>query len=622
MPRPWLWLAASALALASAAGSARAATVLEHDVTVEIRTDGSVAERTRLAVRLDQEDDLAGWSPYYIALDENRRLEAVSAEVRKPGGQVVRVARRAQDTAEVAGGDVLHSSGKVRTITFPGAPAGSVLALDYEVVTRPYYPAGAVALGSRDAVERLRVEVKGAGPGWRFRLDGAGQEAFQVTPSAGGVVVTAAARPRFEPPELAPGRADVEPVLRYTWGGDTTWEGVGQWYQDLLRALPRAGEPVRQKARELTAGLPGPRERIAALTAFVRRDVRYVAVEVGIGGYRPAAPADVLARRWGDCKDKGLLLVDLLQEVGIEAYPVLIRSDGQGRVEADFPAPDRFNHVIVAVPIQAVPGLELGPEAPVAEGFLFLDATQPAGGLAWLQPGAQDQQALVVRPQGSRLVRTPSRPGLEVTALTVEADVTPEGDLAGVARLRLSGDLGAAFTERFRAARPEELEEDIRRIYGELLPGAQLQELRWGAAAEGLPAVELTARLRVAGLFQGLGPGGSFQLAGAAQTPAASLLADRKLAVVVAPSEQRFTWKLRFPQPLCPAAGQDMALANELGTFRQKVEVADRLLTVERYTRLERRWIEPAALPALRDLALAEQRTLKKRIRLQCGADG
>jgi Domain of Unknown Function with PDB structure (DUF3857) len=620
MPRPWLWLAVSAWGFASA-GSARAATVLDRGVAVEIRADGSVAERTRLAVRLDREGDLAAWSPYFIALDENRRLESVSAEVRKPDGQVVRVARRAQDTAEVAGGDVLHSSGKVRTITFPGAPVGSVLALDYEVVTRPYYPAGAVALGSREAVDRLRVEVKGGGAGWRFRLDG-GQDGFQVTPTAGGVVVTAAARPRFEPPELASGDADVEPVLRYTWGGDTTWEGVGRWYQDLLRSLPRASEPVRQRARELTAGLPGARERIAALTAFVRRDVRYVAVEVGIGGYRPAAPADVLARRWGDCKDKGLLLVDLLQEVGIVAYPVLIRSDGQGRVEPDFPAPDRFNHVIVAVPLQGVQGLELDPEAPVAEGFLFLDATQPAGGLSWLQPGAQDQQALIVRPQGSLLVRTPSRPNLEVTALTVEADVTPEGDLAGSARLRLSGDLGAAFTERFRAARPEEIEDDLRRIYGGLLPGAQVQELRWGAAKEGLPVVELTARLRVPGQFQGMGPGGSFQLTGAAQTPQASLLADRKLAVVVAPSERHFTWKLRFPQPLCPATGQAAALANELGAFSQKVEVAGPLLTVERHTRLDRRWIEPAALPALRDLALAEQRTLKKRIRLQCPGEG
>ncbi len=109
-------------------------------------------------------------------------------------------------------------------------------------------------------------------------------------------------------------------MLRYAWGDPASWEGVGRWVTGLLAQVPRHAEPVRRKAREIMAGLPGRRERLEALADFARRQVRYVAVEVGIGGYRPAPPQQVMERLWGDCKDKAFLLVDLLHEAGIEAY--------------------------------------------------------------------------------------------------------------------------------------------------------------------------------------------------------------------------------------------------------------------------------------------------------------
>lgn len=604
---------------------AEAATVLERDVLIDVRADGSVAERTRLAIRLDRDDDLEHWSPYPIYLDQNRDLVNVEASVRRPDGKVVRVAQKAHDTVEVAGENVLHSSTRYRTVTFPSSPVGSTLLLSFEVRERPYFPAGTVALGTPEAaVERLRVEVRAAGTGgWRFRLDGSGQKSYQVQPTASGVIVTAGPLPRIDPPDSASGRSAIEPLLRYAWGKEATWDEVGRWYLDLLRPLPRSSEAVRQKARELTAPLATPREKLAALTAFVRRDVRYVAVEVGVGGFRPAAAQDTLTRRWGDCKDKALLLIDLLREVGIDAYPVLLRSDERGRIEPDFPAPDGFNHAIAAVPVAELgPAAGLPPDAPVADGFLFLDATQTVGGLDWLQPGAQDQAVLVVRPEGSRLVHTPSRPALETTALDVTAEVTADGAIAGQANLRLTGDWGAALGERFRTSPPAELEQDVRRIFNRLLPGVDFQDLRWGAGTAGVPAVELSARLRAPSLLSGmnLGSGGSFQLPGGAATPAANLVEDRHQPIVVTPAEQRITWRLRLPQPPCPAANQDVLVDNAVGRFEQTVTLKDRELTVERSTGLARRWIEPEAFPALRDLALAEHRALQKRIRLQCPA--
>ncbi|MFX4929726.1 transglutaminase-like domain-containing protein, partial [Acinetobacter baumannii] len=52
---------------------------------------------------------------------------------------------------------------------------------------------------------------------------------------------------------------------------------------------------------------------------FVQEQIRYVSISIGPGAVRPADPATVLERRFGDCKDKTLLLVTILRALGIDA---------------------------------------------------------------------------------------------------------------------------------------------------------------------------------------------------------------------------------------------------------------------------------------------------------------
>src|SRR5829696_2310318 len=439
MRKRWSWLALSVFL----SGTANAATVLDRTVQIEIRPDGSVLERERLRVRMDNDGDFSNWSPYVVYLDENRELESLSASVLRPDGKVEKVARRALDTHEIAGAGVLHSSSKYRSVSFPAAPVGSILSLDYEVKERPYFPAGAVVIGwPSSQTESLRVEVKGGGAGWRWRLDGSlpGVEAKEI---AGGVEVTGRSLPRVSPPEFAPTSASSGAILRYAWGDTAGWEKVGMWYEGLTAQIPRGTESVRAKARELTASLGGRREKLEALLAFARKQVRYVAVEVGIGGYRPHTPEEVLERRWGDCKDKAFLLIDLLREVGIEAWPVLILSDGNGRVDREFPSP-KFNHAIVAV---SADDLGLKETDPVSGGYLFIDPTQPLGALSWLSPSTQDQEALVIRGGRGELVRTPIRQQSEGQRLSVDVSLSPSGEATGEARLELLGAAGWAYLD-------------------------------------------------------------------------------------------------------------------------------------------------------------------------------
>jgi transglutaminase-like putative cysteine protease len=625
MPRAWSSYGASLTLILAVAAPAAAATILDKSITIEIRGDGSVAERTQLAVRLDSPKDLGAWSPYPIFLDLNRKLVDLKAFATQPDGKVVKVGRRGLDTAEVTADFEIHSSSQVRTVEIPAVPVGSVFHLDYQVEEKPYFPAGRIHLGTHgDRIERLRVEIRGApatpaNTSWRWRLDGS-KEGLTVEESPGRVLVTASGLPAVEPPEHSP--ESLGPVLRYAWGPQATWAGIGRWYGELVASVPHGTPALRKKAEEIAGKIAGRRQKIEALAAFARKDVRYVAVEVGIGGYRPAAPEDTLTRRWGDCKDKSVLLVDLLAAAGIEAYPALIRLAPKGRVDADFPSPNEFNHVVVAVPVA---GLDPTPDDPVSDGFLFIDATETLGSAFWFPASVQDQEALVLRGDRSLLVHTAVRPAVESRSLEVTLAGTATGDAVGQAVLLVTGETGAAWVSRLATRRPEENEADARALLAAALPGTTLTSLGVKASREGVPSLRISARVQIPGFLPvssggGGGPvGGSFQPPSFRGLPAPGLLEGRTVPMVLTPEVTRSVWRLQLPEGSCPPAAQDAAVENDLGSFHQKVAMEGTLLTVERRAELKSRWIEPARFPALKELALAEYRAGKRLVRLDCG---
>ncbi len=89
-------------------------------------------------------------------------------------------------------------------------------------------------------------------------------------------------------------------------------------------------------------------KQITSIVQFVQSQVRYSGNENGIYSHVPRNPAAVLNNRFGDCKEKTVLLNELLKMIGIESYPALINTNLKGKVELTAPAIGSFNHVISA----------------------------------------------------------------------------------------------------------------------------------------------------------------------------------------------------------------------------------------------------------------------------------
>jgi hypothetical protein len=118
-------------------------------------------------------------------------------------------------------------------------------------------------------------------------------------------------------------------------------------------------------------------EKMEAIAEFVQHDIRYVAIELGIGGIQPHSASDVFSHRYGDRKDKATLVRSMLREIGVESYHVVINAE-RGSVTGDMPAHDGFNHVIAAIKLPdglTDPSLIASMQHPKLGRILFFDPT-------------------------------------------------------------------------------------------------------------------------------------------------------------------------------------------------------------------------------------------------------
>ena len=606
MRRLWFSLAVSLVVVSAA----EPATVLSRTVDIVIEPGGKVIETHSLRIRIEAEKDRDEWSPYAILSDENRKVDIQLAAVEKPDGSMTKVDNKSLDTLGLAGQGVLHASHKFKTVAFPESPVGSVLVLSYRVEIRPYFPADTLNLLSAASTRNLTIRITGGGPSFRYRMDGPATTAT-LTQTATGLSVVGSDLPKRPKLDYASSADSAGPVLRYGWGGPSRWQDVGEWYLGLLADVRRDHPTVRQDALGHKAG--DDRATITKLVDNVRSRVRYVAVEVGIGGYRPHAPQEVLTKAWGDCKDKALLLIDMLAASGIEAYPVLILSSTDERVDVAFPSPDQFNHMIVAIPEARVGATE---GLPVAGGFFFVDPTQEKGGLSWFAASTQDQDALVVRRGASGIVRTPRIPGSDVRRTDIHIAPRPEGGFSGKATLNFRGDLGSYFIRQAQTARKEDFEGDAESMVRARLPGSEVKFTGSSRVEGDVPDMTLTADVTLS-----LAPSvRAVVLPARPLTPPLSVLEARDADIVLDLPVATTIWRIDLPDGWCPPRVSPVSVENEVGLFRQKVDTSGRTVTVERRLELKEPWVKPAHFPKLRELILAEHRAHARSFRFECVA--
>jgi hypothetical protein len=180
-------------------------------------------------------------------------------------------------------------------------------------------------------------------------------------------------------------------------------------------------------------------EKMQALAGFAQSDIRYVGIELGIGGWQPHPASEVFLHRYGDCKDKATLLRSMLGEIGIESYHVVIYTE-RGAVTPQTPAHHGFNHAILAIKLpedQKDSSLIATLQHPKLGRILFFDPTNDLIPFGQIPGYLQANYGLLVTPDGGELIELPQEPpnmnSIERTAiLTLDSAGTLKGDVKEV----------------------------------------------------------------------------------------------------------------------------------------------------------------------------------------------
>jgi transglutaminase-like putative cysteine protease/tetratricopeptide (TPR) repeat protein len=275
-----------------------------------------------------------------------------------------------------------------------------------------------------------------------------------------------------------PGLTEVAPYLHISTY--QSWQEVGRWYWSLVLDQLQSDPTIKKVAAQVTVGLHGDAEKVRALHRFVIEKTRYVGLEFGIHGYKPYPVSQVLLRRFGDCKDKALLLVALLREQGIEAELVLLRSRRAGLVDSQPASLAIFDHAITYVP----------------RLDLYLDGTAEFAGMSELP--SQDQGVMVLRVGWGKttLARTPVLPASANRAVRVwKVALAADGSARVDETVTVKGQAAQEWRAHYQT--PGERRERYAKVWNSRHTGAQLETVDMAGVEDRNQPVVVRARALV-----------------------------------------------------------------------------------------------------------------------------
>jgi len=127
------------------------------------------------------------------------------------------------------------------------------------------------------------------------------------------------------------------------------WKQVADWATGLFKVESDFSPEIQQQLQVWKASKL-PKEQLAVeVLRWVQTQIRYFGIELGQNSHLPSQPNQTVDRKFGDCKDKSLLLSSLLKALDIDAQPTLASTKYLRNIEKMIPSHAVFDHAIVRV---------------------------------------------------------------------------------------------------------------------------------------------------------------------------------------------------------------------------------------------------------------------------------
>ena len=245
--------------------------------------------------------------------------------------------------------------------------------------------------------------------------------------------------------------------------GLQTIADYAKWIYELQRGTDDTNPKMEALAKKLTKDDKSPREKAKRLYDWVLDNIRYVGVQVGLGGWRPFPATEVFENGYGDCKAKANILKSMLNTVGISSSMASLHSDVGPPSRFWLPAIGNTNHAILAI------------ELP--EGLVIADPTTRVVPFGELPISDQGQYLLRFTEEASEPFLTPSTTAEQNARQSIlRLKLTEEGKLQGSFDYEAKGSFASSLEGSDLNRSQDKPNKPIRNALG--LRSAKLSEIK------------------------------------------------------------------------------------------------------------------------------------------------
>lgn len=218
------------------------------------------------------------------------------------------------------------------------------------------------------------------------------------------------------------------------------------WYNSLVKSMDEKPEELKEKVNELIKVAITDEEKIKNIYYWVQDNIRYIAFEDGIAGFKPDESQNVFKKRYGDCKGMANLTKQMLKQAGFDARLTWI---GTKRIAYDYSTPSLSvdNHMICTL---------------IKDGEkIFLDGTEKYNSFGEYAERIQGKQVLIENGDDFILAKVPVNPASKNEETFHFNAKIVNNELVGHVVKSFDGESRATFLYHFNATKNNRKEDAL-----------------------------------------------------------------------------------------------------------------------------------------------------------------
>lgn len=215
-------------------------------------------------------------------------------------------------------------------------------------------------------------------------------------------------------------------------GSLSSWKSFGEWQQNLNKDVCNLSPQRELEIKKMTENFTSDKEKAKYLYEYMQKNMRYVSIQLGIGGLKPFPATYVDEKKYGDCKALSNYMKALLKAVNIPSnYAIINAGENAEPADPNF-SNDPFNHVILCIPFE--------------NDTIWLECTSNTAPFGQLGLFTENRNALLITEDGGKLVNTPkSVKENNVFESVTSIVLTPEGSANAEFSIKASGEYRSLY---------------------------------------------------------------------------------------------------------------------------------------------------------------------------------